>query len=79
MLKDCHQANALGPGQLEMGMGRGICIAKKDARIYYFKPQIFGFGILIPAFVYLSFSLGRQIPTDLPIPGLVAMISLFSA
>ena len=56
-----------------------ICIAKKDARIYYFKPQIFGFGILIPGFVYLSFSLGRQIPNDLLIPGLVAMISLFSA
>lgn len=60
-------------------MARGISIAKKDARIYYFKPQIFGFGILIPGFVYLSFSLGRQIPNEILIPGLVAMISLFSA
>ena len=60
-------------------VSRGISIAKKDARIYYFKPQIFGFGILIPAFVYLSFSLGRQIPNELLIPGLVAMISLFGA
>jgi ABC-2 type transport system permease protein len=56
-----------------------ICIAKKDAKIYYFKPQILGFGILIPAFVYLSFSLGRQIPSDLLIPGLVGMVSLFGA
>jgi len=58
---------------------RGACIAKKDARIYYFKPQIVGFGILIPAFVYLSFSLGRAIPPDLLIPGLVGMVSLFGA
>ena len=56
-----------------------VCIAKKDARIYYFKPQILGFGILIPAFVYLSFSLGREIPPDLLIPGLVGMVSLFGA
>ena len=58
---------------------RGVCIAKNDARIYYFKPQIVGFGILIPAFVYLSFSLGRAIPSDLLIPGLVGMVSLFGA
>ena len=58
---------------------RASCIAKKDAKIYYFKPQILGFGILIPAFVYLSFSLGREIPPDLLIPGLVGMVSLFGA
>jgi len=58
---------------------RGVTIAKKDARVYYFKPQIFGFGILIPAFVYLSFSLGREVPLDLLIPGLVGMVSLFGA
>jgi len=56
-----------------------VCIAKKDAKIYYFKPQILGFGILIPAFVYLSFSMGRQIPPDLLVPGLVGMVSLFGA
>jgi ABC-2 type transport system permease protein len=60
-------------------IAKAACIAKKDAKIYYFKPQILGFGILIPAFVYLSFSLGRQIPSDLLIPGLVGMVSLFGA
>ena len=60
-------------------ISRAACIAKKDAKIYYFKPQILGFGILIPAFVYLSFSLGREIPSDLLIPGLVGMVSLFGA
>jgi ABC-2 type transport system permease protein len=60
-------------------ISRAACIAKKDAKIYYFKPQILGFAILIPAFVYLSFSLGREIPPDLLIPGLVGMVSLFGA
>jgi len=60
-------------------IGKALCIAKKDARIYYFKPQIFGFGILIPAFVYLAFSLGREIPPDLLVPGLAGMVSLFGA
>ena len=58
---------------------KGVCIAKKDAKCYYFKPQIAGFGILIPAFIYLSFSLGREIPPNLLIPGLVGMVSLFGA
>ena len=60
-------------------ISKAACIAEKDAKIYYFKPQILGFGILIPAFVYLSFSLGRAIPPDLLIPGLVGMVSLFGA
>jgi ABC-2 type transport system permease protein len=60
-------------------LGRGMVIAKKDAKIYYFKPQIFGFGILIPAFVYLSFSLGRELSPSLLVPGLVGMVSLFGA
>jgi len=60
-------------------ISKAACIAKKDAKIYYFKPQILGFGILIPAFVYLSFSLGREISSDLLIPGLVGMVSLFGA
>jgi len=60
-------------------LSKAVCVAKKDAKIYYFKPQILGFGILIPAFVYLSFSLGRQIRPDLLIPGLVGMVSLFGA
>jgi ABC-2 type transport system permease protein len=60
-------------------IAKSICVAKKDARIYYFKPQILGFGILIPAFVYLSFSIGREIPYILLIPGLVGVVSLFGA
>jgi len=71
-------SNRLGKSTYD-ALSKAACIAKKDAKIYYFKPQILGFGILIPAFVYLSFSLGRVIPSDLLIPGLVGMVSLFGA
>jgi ABC-2 type transport system permease protein len=71
-------SNHLGKSTYD-ALSKAACIAKKDAKIYYFKPQILGFGILIPAFVYLSFSLGREIPSDLLIPGLVGMVSLFGA
>jgi ABC-2 type transport system permease protein len=71
-------SNRLGKSTYD-ALSKAACIAKKDAKIYYFKPQILGFGILIPAFVYLSFSLGREIPSDLLIPGLVGMVSLFGA
>jgi ABC-2 type transport system permease protein len=64
---------------IQDALRKAVCIAKKDVKIYYFKPQILGFGILIPAFVYLSFSLGREISPDLLIPGLVGMVSLFGA
>ena len=60
-------------------IAKSICVSKKDARIYYFKPQILGFGILIPAFVYLSFSIGREIPFSLLVSGLVGVVSLFGA
>ncbi len=60
-------------------LAKAVCVAGKDARIYYFKPQILGFGILIPAFVYLSFSIGREIPFSLLVPGLVGVVSLFFA
>ena len=76
-MADAHSSRS---GKFISGaMSKAVCIAKKDAKIYYFKPQILGFGILIPAFVYLSFSLGREISSDLLIPGLVGMVSLFGA
>jgi len=52
----------------------GVCIAKKDAKIYCFSLQIGGFAPLIPDFVYLSFSLGREAPSDLPVLGLVVLV-----
>jgi len=55
-------------------LDKAVCIAKKDAKIYCFGLQIGRFAPLIPAFVYLSFSLGREAPPDLPVLGLVVLV-----
>jgi ABC-2 type transport system permease protein len=58
---------------------KAIHIAKKDAKIYFFKGPNITFGLLFPAIIYLAFSIGGTAETSLIIPGLVAMSSLFGA
>ena len=60
-------------------MLKALYIAKKDAKIYFFKWPNITFGLLFPAIIYLAFSVGRTAEPSLIIPGLVAMSSLFGA
>ncbi len=54
-------------------------IAKKDALIYYLKPPVISFGIVFPLFSYLAFAAGRSVPTEMMVPGIVAMALFFTA
>jgi ABC-2 type transport system permease protein len=54
-------------------------IAKKDALIYYLKPPVISFGIVFPLFFYLAFAAGRSVPTEMMVPGIVAMALFFTA
>jgi ABC-2 type transport system permease protein len=56
-----------------------VHIAKKDAKIYFFKWPNITFGLSLPAIIYLAFSVGRPTETSSTIPGLVAMAALFGA
>src|SRR3990170_547933 len=58
---------------------KAVGIAKKDAKIYFFKGPNITFGLLFQAIIYLAFSVGRTAEISLVIPGLVAMSSLFGA
>jgi len=58
---------------------RAIYIAKKDAKIYFFKWPNITFGLSLPAIIYLAFSVGRPTEISSTIPGLVAMAALFGA
>ena len=60
-------------------MQRALAIAKKDIRIYYSKGPVIVFGILFPVFLFLSFTIGRQLSFDFMIPGLLGMILFFTA
>lgn len=59
--------------------GRAWAIAKKDMRIYYIKPPTIMFGVFFPAFLFLSFAVGRNIPLQSLIPGLTAITVFFTS
>lgn len=54
-------------------------VAKKDALIYYLKPPVISFGIVFPAFFYLAFAAGRNVPAETMVPGITAMALFFTA
>jgi ABC-2 type transport system permease protein len=58
---------------------RSLAIAKKDLRVYYAKGPVVIFGILMPAFLFLAFFTGRQMPINSMIPGLLGMTVFFTA
>lgn len=58
---------------------KAIHIAKKDAKIYFFKWPNITFGLFLPAIIYLAFSIGRTTEISYTMPGLVAMAALFGA
>ena len=60
-------------------MRRSLVIARKDIRIYYSKGPVIIFGVLFPVFLFLSFTIGRDLSVDFMIPGLLGMILFFTA
>jgi len=68
-----------GSGRLFLELNAAWAIAKKDIRIYYFKPNIIVSGMLFPLFMFLAFAVGRAAEPAVMIPGLIAITILFSA
>ncbi|MFV9631874.1 MAG: ABC transporter permease [Methanosarcinales archaeon] len=60
-------------------MMRAYAIAKKDMRIYYLKGPVVIFGVLSPAFLFLAFVVGRDLPIDFLIAGLLGMTVFFTS
>ncbi len=58
---------------------RAWIIAEKDIRIYYAKPPVIMWGIALPFFMFLSWSVGRNQPAGALIPGLIAITVFFTA
>ena len=58
---------------------RSWAFAKKDVRIYYLKGPVLIFGILFPVFLFLAFAVGRDVPADSLVPGLIGMALFFTA
>jgi ABC-2 type transport system permease protein len=64
-------------------LGREIrvawAIAVKDMRTYYTQPPAIMFGILFPFALFLSFSIGRNVPLATQIPILVSQTLFFAS
>ena len=58
---------------------RSLAVTEKDIRIYYLKGPVLIFGILFPMFLFLAFSVGRSIPIEVMISGLLSMTLFFTA
>jgi ABC-2 type transport system permease protein len=58
---------------------RAMAIAWKDIRIYYGKGPVVIIGLLLPAFLFLSFSIGRNLSAQATMPGLIGMALFFTA
>ena len=56
---------------------KAFYIAKKDAKVYYFKAPNFTYGLLIPVSLYLAFSVAGNISTTLIVAGLTSLVMLF--
>jgi ABC-2 type transport system permease protein len=72
-MKDVHSSH----------LGREIrvawAIAVKDMRTYYTQPPAIMFGILFPFALFLSFSIGRNVPLATQIPILVSQTLFFAS
>jgi ABC-2 type transport system permease protein len=58
---------------------RAFAIAKKDLRIYYKRGPVVIFGLIMPLFLFLAFSIGRSMPVEQLFTGLLGMTLFFSS
>jgi len=57
---------------------RSFAITKKDLSIYYIQGPVMIQGLLIPAFLFVSFSFGRNMPLISLVPSLMGMALFFA-
>ncbi len=54
-------------------------VAVKDVRVYYLTPPMIMFGLLLPFFLFFSFSIKRDIGAEVGIARLLALTTFFTA
>ena len=58
---------------------QSLAIVEKNIRIYYSKGPVIIFGLLMPFFLFLSFYIGRNMPIEALMPGVIGMTAFFTA
>ena len=60
-------------------LGQAWAIMAKDVRVYYCQPPMLMFGLLMPLFIFLSFSVRRELGADMSIAQLLTIVTFFTA
>jgi ABC-2 type transport system permease protein len=60
-------------------MAQAWTVAVKDVRVYYFTPPMLMFGLMLPFFLFFSFSIKREIGVAMGMARLLALTTFFTA
>jgi ABC-2 type transport system permease protein len=60
-------------------LAQAWAVAVKDVRVYYLTPPMIMFGLLLPFFLFFSFSIRREIGAEVGIARLLALTTFFTA
>jgi len=58
---------------------RSLAISKKNVKIYYSKGPVIIFGLLFPFFLFLAYTIGREMSAKELMPGLIGMTVFFTS
>lgn len=58
---------------------RSFAISKKNVKIYYSKGPVIIFGLLFPLFLFLAYTIGREMSVKELMPGLIGMTVFFTS
>lgn len=69
----------IGLQRLRDEMAQAWAITVKDMRVYYLQPPMIMFGLILPFFLFFSFSIKRDVGAEVGIARLLAMTTFFTA
>jgi ABC-2 type transport system permease protein len=65
--------------RLQDELAQAWAVAVKDVRVYYLTPPMIMFGLLLPFFLFFSFSIKREIGVEVGMARLLALTTFFTA
>jgi ABC-2 type transport system permease protein len=71
--------NNQGIQRLRDEAAQAWAVAVKDVRVYYLTPPMLMFGLLLPFFLFFSFSVKREIGAEVGLARLLALTTFFTA
>lgn len=71
--------NSARIARLRDEVSQAWAVAVKDVRVYYLTPPMIMFGLLLPFFLFFSFSVKREIAMEVGLARLLALTTFFTA